>query len=171
MCYDLGLVRGKVVARAFVLVLMLALFWAGLSGYVQLLLVGSGAVSIVAALWFVRRAHLEIEDWGARHFVRAAITYLPWLLWQVVLANLRVIRIVWSPSLPIAPRVFEAPCDLKTASGRAVYANSITMTPGTLPLAVGDVVIVHALTEPDAAGVLDGEMLAPVRRLEPGGAA
>lgn len=158
-------------ARALVLILMLALFWAGLSGYVQPLLVGSGVVSIGAALWFVRRADLEIEDWSAGHFVRAALTYLPWLLWQVVLSNLRVIRIVWSPSLPIAPRVFEAPCDLKTASGRAVYANSITMTPGTVTLAVGDVVVVHALTEADAAGVLDGEMLARVRSLEPGGAA
>lgn len=158
-------------ARAFFLVLTLALFWAGLSGYAEPLLVGSGVVSVLAALWFVRRARLEIEDWSAGRFVLAALTYLPWLLWQVLLSNLRVIRIVWSPSLPIAPRVIEVPCELETTTGRAVYANSITMTPGTVTLAVGDTIVVHALTEVDAAGVLDGEMHARVRKLEPGGGA
>lgn len=159
---------GRWVARAIAWVLILGLFWAGLSGYLKPLLVGSGILSIAFSVWFVRRAHLEIEDWGVGRMLKASVTYLPWLLWQVLVANLRVIKIVWSPKLPIAPRVVEVPCSLTTPTGIALFANSITLTPGTVTLSVGPTLLVHALTEEDAAGVLDGTMHARIQRLEPG---
>jgi multicomponent Na+:H+ antiporter subunit E len=149
-------------------VLILGLFWAGLSGYAKLLLVGSGVLSVGAAFWFTRAAGIGLRDWSPRALLWATLTYLPWLLWQVLVANVRVIKIVWSPRLPIAPRIFEVPCDLKTATGKAIYANSITMTPGTVTLAVGETFLVHALTEKDAADLLEGSMHERVKRLEPG---
>jgi multicomponent Na+:H+ antiporter subunit E len=156
------------VARAIAWVLVLSLFWAGLSGYLKPLLVGSGVLSIAFSWWFVRRAKVELVDWSVGRLVLAAVTYLPWLLWQVLLSNLRVIKIVWSPKLPIAPQVVEVPCSLTTPTGKALFANSITMTPGTVTLSVGETLLVHALTAEDAAGVLDGSMHARIAKLEPG---
>lgn len=155
-------------ARAIAWVLVLSLFWAGLSGYLKPLLVVSGVLSIAFSWWFVRRAEVELEDWSVGRILMACVTYLPWLLWQVLLSNLRVIKIVWSPQLPIAPRVVEVPCTLATPTGKALFANSITMTPGTVTLSVGESLLVHALTAEDAAGVLDGSMHARVQKLEPG---
>ena len=64
------------------------------------------------------------------------------------------------------PRLVEVPCDLKTATGRMIYANSITLTPGTVTIDVGPHYLVHALTPEDEAGLLDGSMLGRVRGLE-----
>jgi len=168
MWYYLPLPGGKWVARAIAWVLVLSLFWAGLSGYLKPLLVGSGVLSIAFSWWFVRRAKVELVDWSVPRMVLACVTYLPWLLWQVVLSNIRVTMIVWSPKLPIAPQVVEVPCSLTTPTGVTLFANSITMTPGTVTLSVGETLLVHALTAKDAAGVLDGSMEARIRKLEPG---
>ena len=157
-------------ARAIAWCLVLSLFWAGLSGYLKPLLVGSGVLSIAFSWWFVRRAEVELKDWSVGRLTLAALTYLPWLLWQVLLSNLRVIKIVWSPKLPIAPQLVEVPCSLTTPTGVALFANSITMTPGTVTLSVGETLLVHALTADDAAGVLDGSMHDRIRKLEPGAA-
>ena len=55
----------------------------------------------------------------------------------------------------------------KTPLGQTIFANSITLTPGTLSLEVEDgSVLVHALTAESAAGVLEGSMNRRVARLE-----
>jgi multicomponent Na+:H+ antiporter subunit E len=54
-----------------------------------------------------------------------------------------------------------------TAAGKVLYANSITLTPGTITLDVqGSTILVHALTEASAQGVENGEMDRRVSRLE-----
>lgn len=152
----------------WVLALLLA-FWAAMSGELtNPFLVGSGLVTAIAVTVGVTRRGLMIRDWGALRLLRAALTYLPWLLKEVVVANARVIRIVWDPRLPIDPQVFEVPVELHTPTGRVIYANSITLTPGTVTLdAPPDRFLVHSLTREDAEGVLDGAMHARVAALEP----
>ena len=82
--------------------------------------------------------------------------------------DLRVIRIVWHPRMPIAPRMVRVPCKLATGTGRMVYANSITLTPGTVTVVAGPKeFLVHALTEGDARDVLAGDMQRRVQELEP----
>ena len=153
-------------ARVVALLITLAGFWAALSFQLKTpLLVGFGVVCVVAVTAVCAKHRILIEDWSPARLV-AAIRYLPWLLWQIVIANLRVIKIIWSPSLPIDPRLVEVPCDLKTATGRMIYANSITLTPGTVTIDVGPHYLVHALTPEDEVGLLDGSMQARVRGLE-----
>jgi multicomponent Na+:H+ antiporter subunit E len=154
------------VGRALALAIMLSAFWAALSFHFSPLLVGFGVVCIVSVTLVCARHDIMIQDWSPLRLV-AGLRYLPWLMWQVLLANLRVIRIVCRPTLEIDPRVVEVPCDLETPTGRALYANSITMTPGTVTMAVGEKYIVHALTADDEAGLLDDDMQSRVRALEP----
>jgi multicomponent Na+:H+ antiporter subunit E len=70
--------------------------------------------------------------------------------------------------LPISPHLITVRTSQKTAVGQVIYANSITLTPGTISLDVrDDTILVHALTSDSAAGVEAGEMDRRVSRLEP----
>ena len=146
--------------------LLLLLFWVVLSFEVGAkFLIGSGIVSCVLVAWHSSRNGLIVG--ASMGFHLRTLPYVPWLLWQIFLANLRVIRIVWSPSLPVDPQMIEIPCGLKTSVGRAIYANSITLTPGTVTVqASGDRLLVHALTPGDAEDLKAGGMEAQVRKVE-----
>ena len=69
--------------------------------------------------------------------------------------------------MKISPRLIRVRASQKTVLGHVVYANSITLTPGTISLDLRDgAILVHALTDETAEGVLNGEMNARVARLE-----
>ncbi len=86
--------------------------------------------------------------------------YLPWLFWQIVVACLDVARIVLSPRMLdlINPQVFHFTTRLKTTFARVTFAQSITLTPGTVTVFTqGDEFTVYALTQATADS-LPGEM-------------
>ena len=107
---------------------------------------------------------------GAGHalpFGLGHLLYLPWLMVEIVKANFDVARIVLSQDMAISPRLIRVKASQKTVLGQVVYANSITLTPGTVSLDLRDgEILVHALTNETAEGVLTGEMDARVCRLE-----
>ena len=89
------------------------------------------------------------------------------LLKEIVLSNIAVARVILDPRLPIHPRILRVEASQKTDVGRVTYANSITLTPGTVTLDVRDgKLLVHALTTGSAEGLLTGEMDRRVARLE-----
>lgn len=147
---------------------LLIVFWAVLSfELTQPFLVASGLLTAFLVARASKRTGL-IPDGSPVMHVRTVITYTPWLLWQIIVANVRVILLVWHPKLPIDPRVVEIPCSLKTNLGRAIYANSITLTPGTVTIEVEhDKLLIHALTAADEAGLNEGTMESLIKQLEP----
>lgn len=93
--------------------------------------------------------------------------YLSWLMLQIAKANVDVARVVWSPKLSIDPQMIELDHDLRTSLGRVTYANSITLTPGTVTVEMGRRrVLVHALTQAGADDLITGEMLKRIRARE-----
>jgi multisubunit Na+/H+ antiporter MnhE subunit len=71
------------------------------------------------------------------------------------------------PLSSLSPTLFSAPTTQRSALGQAIYANSITLTPGTVTVDLGaSEVTVHALTREAASGVQEGEMDRRVRELE-----
>jgi multicomponent Na+:H+ antiporter subunit E len=128
--------------------------------------------------------------------LRPFLSYVPWMIWEVVKANVGVARIILDPKLPIEPEIVRVPADQKTALTQVIYANSITLTPGTISMDVRthrrmeeahdqreDVesdddparsgwaiihgsILVHALTPEAAQAVVDGEMGRRVSNLE-----
>ena len=69
--------------------------------------------------------------------------------------------------MPIAPRVIKVRASQRTAVGRVLYANSITLTPGTVSINVqGDEITVHALTQKAAGDLQTGEMDRRAKRAE-----
>lgn len=95
--------------------------------------------------------------------LRAAV-FLPYLLWEAVVANLAIARVVVSPSLPIDPSTTTVAVPDASDLERAVLANAISLTPGTLTVDVqGDRFVVHTLTPATRAELLSGRLPRAVR--------
>lgn len=66
------------------------------------------------------------------------IIYVPMFFWYVIIANLDVVYRVVHPDMPIKPGIVKVKTILKNPAGRAMLANSITLTPGTLTVDITD---------------------------------
>lgn len=150
-------------------------FWLLLSGQWHfsasgdLYLLGCGIVSCLFVTYIASRKGLVDREGHPAHLLVGMLTYIPWLIWEVVVANLEVTKTVWSLRPVITPRLITVPFDLKTDLLTVIYANSITLTPGTVTVSVDTdkkEMIVHALTKKAAAGLLSGKMHAKVKKLE-----
>ena len=101
------------------------------------------------------------------HILGHAALYAPWLAWAIVKANMDVTRRILSPSMPISPTLVEVPATQHNQLGQVIFANSITLTPGTVSVDVEDgIITVHALTREAADELATGEMDRRVTRLE-----
>jgi len=100
----------------------------------------------------------EKTDWFKGTF--GVICYLPWLFYQIVLANLQVAYIVLHPRMLdlIDPHVIRFKTKLKRPISKVTFAQSITLTPGTITVSIHeDEFSVYALTR-EASDALPGEM-------------
>lgn len=150
--------------------LLLYVAWLGWSGHTEPLLLVFGALSCLVALGLSLRMKIVDRESHPYHLGLRPLRYLPWLLKEIVKANLAVARIILDPKLPINPHLIRVHPSQKTPVGQVSYANSITLTPGTITLDVRDgTILVHALTEKAAAGLAGGEMDRRVTRMEGAG--
>jgi multicomponent Na+:H+ antiporter subunit E len=143
------------------LYLTLVLFgvWLLWSGHTEPLLISLGVVSTVSVVAVCRRMGLIDEEAVPLGLPLRAPLFLPWLLWQVVKSNVDVARRILDPRLPIRPELIRVKAGQRDDLGRTIYANSITLTPGTVSVGVeGDEIVVHALTREAAEGLQTGEM-------------
>jgi len=156
------------VKHGIALTAALAAAWFLWSGHTEPLILGLGGLSVALVVWLVDRMGRLDGEVAPLEFLPRALTYLPWLLLQIVRSNLQVAAIILHPSRPIAPRIIRQRTGQRTEIGRVIYANSITLTPGTVSIELNDEeVVVHALDRRFADGVLDGTMDARVTALEP----
>lgn len=161
--------------RHLVLFFVLLGFWVLLSGQVDLTdthqryLFICGVVSSALGTWLARRVGFLYDEGNVGRVAIRQITYLPWLAWQVVVSNFDVARRVWSfsPRKHIQPHLVRISYEIESDLALAIYANSITLTPGTVTVLVDTdkkEVLVYALSNVSAAGLKD--MHDRVRRLE-----
>lgn len=152
---------------AISLSILLTLLWLGISGVYKPLLFALGAGSVLFVVWLARRMDVVGVEHNAILYSWRLPLYYVWLVGQIIKSNLQVARAALSPRMNIQPQVFEAPVALKSSIARVTYANSITLTPGTVTLQLGaDKVVVHALLNSSAEGIKSGEMLRKVQWLE-----
>lgn len=162
------LLIAQLTMHAPLLFVSLMAFYVVLSGQIgSLFLMGMGAFACAAVTLLSKRLGiLDDEGLPYRWWLRTA-KYLPWLMWQVILANIDVLKQVWRPQLQIAPQMITVKHELRTAYGLATYMNSITLTPGTVTVDVGKgELLVHALTQGAADDLIEGEMHRRVLALE-----
>ena len=149
---------------------VLAILWLMLSGlFDNMLILGLGAASVASVLYIAHRMDVIDHEGHPIHLGWRAVAYWPWLLWEILKANLDVAKIIISPRMNIQPHIFVVNASQSSELGHVIYANSITLTPGTVTVDVEDgVMSVHALTQDAADGVKTGEMDDKVTAFEGG---
>lgn len=143
--------------------------WLLLSGYFEPLLLAFGVISCLAVVWIAHRMDLVDREGHPIHLGPRMFGYWFWLAAEIVKSNIDVARIIVDPRLPIGPKLFWTKASQPSELGQVIYANSITLTPGTVSVRVtGGKILVHALTAQSAAGVETGDMDRRVSALEGG---
>ena len=152
-----------------ILLAHLAVFWLLWSGHLEPALLAYGALSCLIVL--VVSLRLDVVDPEALpvQFGLRPLLYLPWLIFEIAKANVDVAKVILRPTLSIYPHLIRVRASQRSDVGQVVYANSITLTPGTISLDVRDgKILVHALTKEAAEGVESGEMDRRVTWMEAG---
>ncbi len=147
--------------------LILFATWLLMSGvyipFILLLGVFSCAVVVLIAM------RMDVIDHEAvpLHITFRSLLYWPWLLWEIVKANIDVTKRVLGLA-PISPTMTRLQATQKTDLGLVIFANSITLTPGTISIDVEEngEILVHAISREGAKGFADGEMDRRVTELE-----
>ena len=134
-------------------------FWLLLSGHYTGLLITFGVLTCIGVLALAHRMQVIDDEGHPVHLALSALTYWPWLIWQIAMSSWNVARLILDPKLPISPTMIKVKATQKTRVGVNVYANSITLTPGTISVEVVDNdITVHAITADGAADVEEGGM-------------
>ncbi len=126
-------------ATFFLSFMILFILWIVFSGrfdgfHITLGLISSAIVAVFSGdLLFT-----SDEPWGIFRLWFRMLAYIPWLLYQIFLANLHVMFLVFHPKMMdlINPQIIEFDSQLKDDFARTTFANSITLTPGTITVNV-----------------------------------
>lgn len=144
----------------------LYLFWLLLSGHFTAFFLGLGALSVLLVSWLLRRMDRTDKEPITLHPSLGLLGYGGWLLWSVVKSNIDVALRIWNPSLPVQPTWGRLDTQVSSSLEKTLYANSITLTPGTLTTDVrDDHFLVHSLTPEGIEELREGEMERRIRRL------
>ena len=142
------------------------LIWLFLSGHYDLFHILLGVASVVLILLMNRPREpassqlLQAMRWGR------VLLYLPWLIKEMVLSALYVMRVVLAPRMPLNPHLIRFKSEQPNDVAKVILGNSITLTPGTLTIDINQQeFVVHALTYPLATGLLNETMQTKVARL------
>jgi len=131
---------------------ILAALWLLLSGHYTTLILSFGVASIVLVVYLAHRMDV-VDHEGVPFLSGRLLMYFPWLMKEIFIANVAVAKIILDPKLPISPIMVRFQGHQDTDMGRFIYANSITLTPGTITTGVDDHEFeIHALTYHDVDG-------------------
>ena len=150
---------------------LLTAFWLIMSGHYDLMHISFGIFSVILVLLINHsiRRHIytlgEHSDALKLSLVRLTY-YIPWLLWQIVVASLHVAYVVLHPKCPVDPALLRFKTRLGNSSSKVILGNSITLTPGTITLDIQrDEFLVHSLMDISSTGIIDGTMPGEVAKL------
>ncbi|MAN74086.1 MAG: cation:proton antiporter [Henriciella sp.] len=130
------------------LIFVLSALWLGLSGIYEPLLLTLGGISVVIAILLAAR--LETVDREGSPYGRTIpiLAYWCWLLVEIFKANWPVIKACLGADLKINPALVKVKTRCESNLAKTIFANSITLTPGTVTVEVeGDMMLIHALFE------------------------
>ena len=135
--------------RTIITVVVLFCLWLLMSGIYQGFIVMLGFIAAAIAVFVVRRMD-DVADTG-RLEIRLKITntigYFFWLLVEIAKSNWLVAKTILGLNPSIKQHFFRVPCTQETEVGKTTFANSITLTPGTISVEhEGEEIWVHSLS-------------------------
>jgi multicomponent Na+:H+ antiporter subunit E len=147
--------------KYIVIFIVLFLHWIFWSGKLDAFHLSLGVISCVLVTFMSHDLYIQSNKLSPKIIKQAFrfIKYIPWLLYQIVMSNIHVASLVLSPKMPIDPKIIRYKTKLKDDIALVTFANSITLTPGTITADIRDgEYIVHALSRKVADDLMSGEM-------------
>lgn len=157
---------GSPLTHLFSLGILMFVFWLALSGDFAVKFVVYGLITSAVVAWICYPLLLLPNADGTKKYFALGVSpiaflcYSMWLLKELVLANIDVVKATVRPELRIDPKVIRFVFRSDNPMAKVLLANSITLTPGTVTINVTPEGIyeVHALTDGAAEGLLSGAM-------------
>lgn len=154
---------------AVVVFIILLGFWIFMSGLFDPWHFGLGILSSALVAYMSSDLLFQKKLRAGKRLKEAAafVAYVPWLLYQICLANIYVVKVALGPNVSdkISPHIIKFRTRLKSEMAITTFANSITLTPGTITVHIeGDYFYVHSLDKP-LADSLPGEMEDRIARI------
>ena len=141
--------KGIHLLRSILTAIFLFLLWYLMSGIDKTLTLGLGVGSSIFAVWIVRRMEnaSEYDSLKVHLHPIELFKYCIWFLLEIFKSNWTVTKVILSPKMGINQNMFKVPFSQKSDLGQAIFANTITLTPGTITVEVeGDHFLVHGLS-------------------------
>ncbi len=149
------------------LFLTLAAFWLLNSGHYSVLVLSLGFVSIALVLIISHKMDVVDQESQPIYLSTKILGYYLWLIKEIIKANITVVKHIWVGEKSISPTLKKIKISQQTDMGKVIYANSITLTPGTVAIdLVDNEITVHALLSKDIESLEVGEMDRRVTLLE-----
>ena len=146
---------------------ILAALWLLNSGIYTPLLLSLGAVSVLFVLWLSARMGIIDDESQPIHLSRNLPAYYFWLAIKIVQSNIDVVILIWRGNKAISPCLATLPIGQQSEIGKVIYANSITLTPGTVAMNIeNNTVLIHSLTVQSMQELQQNDMARAVDRLE-----
>jgi len=136
------------------------LFWFILSGITSFFMLSLGLISAIFVSYIINRMDLIDHEISFHNFISGKlILYLFWLLKEIIVSNIKVCSYIILPNKKIKPEIINIESGQKSDFAHVIYANSITLTPGTVTINVdNDKFAVHTLDKTFKDALLSGCM-------------
>lgn len=157
--------------KTLIAVIGLVGLWLLMSGLYLPLVLAFGAISVLITIFFVNRMdHVDGEGLHYTFNLIELIKYFFWLLVEIAKSNWSVAKIIISGKEPEHHKLVRTPSTQTTDMAKVIYANSITLTPGTITVEIEPgTMLVHALSFGDGDMEALADMDARVTVVETGG--
>ena len=137
--------------RLIAYAVLLCSLWLLWSGIYKSLLILFGAGSVLLVLFITNRMD-QIDNDRIQFELNPLkfLGYIGWLLVEIAKSNIAVTKTILAAKMPIKQHLFNVEYTQRTDLGQVVFANSITLTPGTVTVETDDgFFLVHALSYSD----------------------
>ena len=152
-------------AKSVTLFIALFGFWLLMSGYYTPLILSLGVISCLLCVYLTIKGKFLDNETLPIYFFPRLIQYTFWLIKEILKSNITTAKVIIMKSEE--PELFSVKASQKTNEGKVTYANSITLTPGTVTTQIkNDIFEVHALTKDFGDDVRSSEMDKMVTWLE-----
>ena len=136
-----------------------------MSGHYSILIITLGIISCAFCVYVAKRGNLIDDEGLPIFFIPRLSNYLIWLFKEILKSNLNTAKVIINGK--VEPETFIVKASQVTDVAKVTYANSITLTPGTVTTKMQkDVFEVHALNSDFGNDVRTNEMDKKVTWLE-----
>ena len=151
--------------KSFILFFILFSLWLLMSGHYNVLIVSLGIISCAFCVYVAKRGKLIDDEGLPIFFMPRLLNYLIWLFKEILKSNLSTAKVIINGK--VEPETFTVKTSQVTDVAKVTYANSITLTPGTVTTKIQKGVFeVHALNSDFGNDVRSNEMDKKVTWLE-----